>query len=364
MITAEYGIEQTENEWLQICEYYNAYGTKGVELEDPTKGLSAHSAFEAKLGKNSVTYNRIIMPRGLFHKFVPSKSGVYRITSHSPNSPEWIVDGWIFTAENMENPDVSPMYEYWFNERAWTDSVNVSMVVYLEAGKEYYINLAYYNIEQYGTIDFTIEYVGAQLDHLILASPGVFTYVDENTYDLVAGGLDVALGSDGYYHELLPNGDLGSILYLDMIAYSTIFPEQTMFELIQSGAFNFAITEDDQWIIDYYNYFKNLNFNGKDFESCMREVWGEEFEVYWKEFEVENVLEGIYHGTGKDYTDIMRKYANKVFKSGDLEGCVAVTEELAEILQLLMDKYTFKNVDHSWTKLCYYYDYLGPDPNK
>ena len=40
---------------------------------------------------------------------------------------------------------------------------------------------------------------------------------------------------------------------------------------------------------------------------------------------------------------------------------VVVTEELAEILQMLMDKYTFENVDHSWTKLCYYYDYLGPE---
>ena len=42
------------------------------------------------------------------------------------------------------------------------------------------------------------------------------------------------------------------------------------------------------------------------------------------------------------------------------QGCVPVTEELAEILQLLMDKYTFQDVDHSWTKLCYYYDHVGP----
>ena len=42
------------------------------------------------------------------------------------------------------------------------------------------------------------------------------------------------------------------------------------------------------------------------------------------------------------------------------KGCVVVTEELAEVLQFLMDKYTFKGVDNSWTKLCYYYDYLGP----
>ena len=77
-----------------------------------------------------------------------------------------------------------------------------------------------------------------------------------------------------------------------------------------------------------------------------------------------DVLDGMYHGAGKDYTGIMEGYANQVYKSGELQGCVPVTEELGQILQLLMDKYTFKNVDHSWTKLCYYYDYLGPDPEK
>jgi hypothetical protein len=43
------------------------------------------------------------------------------------------------------------------------------------------------------------------------------------------------------------------------------------------------------------------------------------------------------------------------------EGCVPVDARLAEILQMLMDKYTFENVDNSWIKLCYYYDYLGPN---
>ena len=41
-------------------------------------------------------------------------------------------------------------------------------------------------------------------------------------------------------------------------------------------------------------------------------------------------------------------------------GLGSVDQELAELLQLLMDKYTFKNVEHSWTKLCYYYETLGP----
>ena len=32
----------------------------------------------------------------------------------------------------------------------------------------------------------------------------------------------------------------------------------------------------------------------------------------------------------------------------------------AELLQLLLDKYTFENVKNSWLKVCFYYDYLGP----
>jgi hypothetical protein len=43
----------------------------------------------------------------------------------------------------------------------------------------------------------------------------------------------------------------------------------------------------------------------------------------------------------------------------EVKGCVEVNAELAEILQMLMDKYTFKDVENSWVKLCYYYEYIG-----
>ena len=43
----------------------------------------------------------------------------------------------------------------------------------------------------------------------------------------------------------------------------------------------------------------------------------------------------------------------------ELHGCVLVNEELATILQAIMDKFTFEGVDHSWTKLCYYYKHIG-----
>ena len=171
----------------------------------------------------------------------------------------------------------------------------------------------------------------------------------------------MVLGDDGFYYEKLSDGTKGSKLYVDMVSTSTIFNEHCILDLIKTGAFNFEITDNDQWIIDYYNYFESLNFNGTDFETCMKDVWGEEFEAKWDEFEVDDVLDGYYHGTGEDYTDLMNKYAKKIITSGELEGCVAVNEELAAVLQKLMDKYTFDGVENSWIKLCYYYDHLGPD---
>ena len=353
-VTQAVGIEGSENEWLQMCEYYDAYGTDGVQLGDPTAGLNMQSAFKGQIGKNSVTYDRVIMPRGLYFEFIPEKSGVYSITSLSDS----YCDGWIFTEKDFETG--VPSYEYWCNAKGQTDPMNVYMVVYLEAGVPYYIDIAYYDTYQTGTIDFTIEYVGSELDHLILASPGFFSYV-EGSNAITSGGIDVVLGADGFYYEKRSNGTEGSKLYLDMVSTSTIFNELCILDLIRSGAFNFAITEDDQWIVDYYAYFEGLEFNGTDFETCMRDVWGEDFDYYWDYFEVEDVLDGYYHGTGKDYTDLMKSYADKVFTSGELEGCVAVDEELAEALQMLMDKYTFEGVEHSWIKLCYYYDHLGPN---
>ena len=85
-----------------------------------------------------------------------------------------------------------------------------------------------------------------------------------------------------------------------------------------------------------------------------------DFSANYLQDKLDDVFEGIYHGTGPDLTEEMRGYANKMITSGELKGLVPVDARLAEILQLLMDKYTFENVDNSWTKLCYYYRYVGP----
>ena len=68
--------------------------------------------------------------------------------------------------------------------------------------------------------------------------------------------------------------------------------------------------------------------------------------------------------SGEDYTAEIRTYVSKMIGgTSERAGCVEVDARLAELLQMLMSKYTFQNVDNAWTKLCYYYQYIGAPKN-
>ena len=352
------------NQWLQACSYYDAYGTNGVQLEDPVKGVAFFAAFDTVLSTetevkfNTVVYDgRLIMPRGLKYKFIPERSGAYVIKSQSPDE----VQGWIFdesyelihTAEVVDRPYGGTVI----------DTTNVSMIIYLEAGKTYYIDIAYYDIYAAGTFTFTVEYLGESYQHFHLASPGYFTYIESLTGQLnqtIAGGITVALGDDGYYHEVLADGSLGSIVYADF-SYSTGLFSHSILKMIELGGFNFAYNETDQIVM------AKLAELGGDVEAChayYRELWGDSYAEWESIYKLEEVLSGMYHGGGQDYTEEMEAYLEKMLPASEeapeLEGCVPVDAELAKMLQALMDKYSFKGVVNSWTKLCYYYKNIAP----
>lgn len=347
------GFDGTENEWLKICMYFEPFGPGATQLQDPIKGLSVHSAFETKLGKNVATnyfyYDRAIIPRGLLSKFVPSKSGVYRFTSKSDYQEG--IDAWIFDA----NGEV--IYTYAHDERMYDDSINCSIVYYMEAGTPYYINMAFWDIYQTGSIYYDVEYIGSSLELFRLASPGYFTYDSDATgdvmYDVIAGGIDVVL-KDGKYYEATD----GSLIYADFTGFTNLFG-RSIVEMIEMGGFDFSKSETDGKILAYLK--QNDNDVDKT-EAYLKKLWGDEFDQNAEIYKIDDIFAGRFHGSGKDYTDKINEYKNKIDKSGNKErnGCVVVDEELAEILQKLMDKYTFEGVENSWLKLCYYYDYLGP----
>lgn len=386
LVAKEAGFDGTEQEWLKMCKYYAAYGKDAQQLDDPIKGLAPFSAYEAKLGKNVSTnffyYNTAIIPRGKLAEFIPSQSGVYRITSRTESTNG--VDGWIFNANRTE------LLTYEMDERMYNDSDNVSMVFYMEAGKPYYIDIAFWDVYEVGYIYYDIEYLGSSLEHFRLASPGYYTYDSDATgdamYHLIAGGVDVELGEDGYYHVLLgkdANGNsvLGSILYADFVGVTSLFSNPIMTVdskdengnvirdeqgnvvkvkgMIDMGGFDFSKTEYDLMVI---GYLEKHNNDKEATLAYLKEYWGEDYDANMESYQVEDVFAGIYHGKGEDFTEEIRGYESKVYSGSATErvGCVPVDARLAEILQMLMDKYTFEGVDHAWTKVCYYYDHLGP----
>ena len=369
-------------EWLRACKYYDAYGTD-VQMEDPIKGLAPFCAYEAKLGTNIPTnyfyYNRSIIPRGLVAEFVPNRTGVYRITSRNESTQG--VDGWIFN-ENREQ-----LYVYEQSERMFNDSDEVSMLYYMEAGKSYFIDIAYWDLYEVGYIYYDIEYVGSTYNLFRTCSPGYFTYdtnaTGEAMYYLINGGIDVVLGEDGKYYEdrgLDENGKqiYGSLIYCDFTGITSLFSNpiasvdyngnvvadptsaaNVVLGMIDMGGFDFSKSEDDLYILAF---LKQHDGDVEATDAYLRELWGEDYDTYAEIYNLEDVYEGIYHGVGEDLSEEMRGYYSQVITaSGEKQGCVPVTERLAEILQMLMDKYTFQNVEDSWIKLCYYYEYLGPE---
>lgn len=345
------GFEDDENEWLKMCKYYQAYGTGASQLADPIKGLATFCAYTTTLGKNVASnnfyYDRVIMPRGLLSEFVPSQSGVYRFTSKSDY--EEGIDAWIF------DQDGEIIYTYSHDEKLYTDSNNCSMVYYMEAGTPYYINMAFWDVYATGTINYDVEYIGASHNLFRLCAPGYFTYDTDATgsamYDIITGGIDVKL-KDGKYYDT----EDGSLIYVDFTGLTTVF-SNSIVEMIDMGGFDFSKSETDGEILAY------LKQNGNDVEKTkeyLEKLWGEDYDANAEIYQLDDVLAGRYHGDGDDLTEDIRKYVSKIDKSGtELNGCVVVDEELAEILQQLMDKYTFEDVENSWLKLCYYYDYLG-----
>ncbi len=353
-----------ENLWLGFCEYYNAYGTNGVEMADPIRGLATFSAFDTvvseggALAYNSVYYNRLIMPRGLKYKLVPEVSGVYRIRSHNVPVGQSL-DAWIFSENGSIINTYMPVSRFVDEEYL----KNCEMIMYFEAGVAYYIDIAFYDIYAVGGFDFTVEYLGESYERFRYAAPGFFSYEeapDGSMGATIALGVDVMLGDDGYYYEKRADGSRGSLIYADFTLTTSVFGSTSIEKLLAAGAFDFSYSEVDQEVM------ATLAQCGGDRDACIEALkaeWGDAYAEY--ETEVNEALAGIYHGMRDkngnligNKSDVIRKYMNQKLTASDgaeLVGCVAVTEELAEALQLLMDKYTFSGVENSWLKLCYFY---------
>lgn len=203
-------------------------------------------------------------------------------------------------------------------------------------------------------------------------------------YHVIAGGIKAVLGADGYYYHDLgkdANGNqiYGSLIYADFTGVTNLFsnpitavpsynedgtPEldangnPVMIKgMIELNGFDFSKSETDLQILAYLEKHDN---DVEATDAYLKELWGTDYESNAEIYMIEDVFEEIYHGEGGDLTEEISTYLSQIIQTeGDTQGCVPVTERLAEILQLLMEKYTFKNVDQAWLKLCYYFKHYG-----
>ena len=445
-----------ENTWLQLCCYYDAYGTNGKQLEDPIKGLAPFSAPKIELDTYiSVTYDTILIPRGYLYAFTPSADGKYRITSYGKStklawvftatsndgagqrvlfadsetdgerlSPELIFNGYKVVCPNCykdviyavqydehgveidpsdltcddpfcvdENGNVTKITD--FSEKVSVVSIdhnNISMVVNLKAGVTYYVAVAFHDPNELGTLEFKMTRLSNDYLQLSPVSPGSFTYEmgsDGSMGQIIAGGKKVKLcdkehcddcesmaatlgkpAGTKYYHVIENGGRLGSLVFVDFHLSTSIFPSNSLKDVINAGMFNFsnypAKTERDEealnildaarnagiqelydlWIMQDpslseddldtrwldYSMFEVMkgNFSAledlenaealiaqaiewRDYVLEKEDEWlhiyfGDEYDEKWEFYQMDDVKNGIYHGQAKDYTADMLAY--------------------------------------------------------
>lgn len=350
VITKAYGsaaAASNANQWLELCVYYSAYGTGGKELANPIVGLAPFAAYQFnEYNEASATFDRVIVPRGYVFEFTPTTSGVYKFYSKG----ELKTDFWLFDSEmNLIAEANNELRSQFIFAYGGGKDPNFVSYNYYEAGTTYYVRACFYDIYEFSTITIAYEYVTETTEILNVVSSGYFTSSDDEMSDIITGGIDVELGADGLYHVTKGAKEDNSLIYCDLTVFTSIF-SQSIMEMLELS--ENPDTPNSQRAFDFrYDELGNPLFNA---------------DGNWID-ENGNVLvdengNPISAANG-DATAGVRAYIDAYMvkdETSELYGMVVVDEAFAGILQSLMDKYTFAGVDKSWTKLCYYFMYLGP----
>jgi hypothetical protein len=373
------------DQWLEVCVYYSAYGTNGVELGLPTVGVCPFEPimFEGTGIETPATasamIDRIILPRGIIFGFIPSVTGVYKFYS----TEQIETQGWICDADGnaIAEPDYGLReFAAKLTKGEKLDN-NFVAYIYLEEGELYLFRAGFYDINEYSAIEVEMSYVSSSKELLTIASPGFFTSSDDEMSDIIAGNyVDVVL-KDGFYH-VKDSYASDTLVYCDWKYLNNITGGYTL-EMCASdrfNAFDFSKDEYGQPIRDEEGYYRVTEFDeqnnvvryyvcydaeGNDYlvEEIGENGYTEEngytyFRLTQEEIEAMNLA---------DCTEYVRNYIQENMitdENSELYGCVKVDEQFGKVLELLMDKYTFAGVEYSWAKLCYYYKYVGPVDSK
>ena len=346
-----------DKQWLELCVYYSAYGTNGVELSSPIVGVAPFEAIPFEKNEDntftaSAVFDRVILPRGLIFSFTPEVSGVYKFSSiGSIEALGWVCD---------ENGTVIKENEVGLREFAKESTLstdgtydpNFVSYEYYEAGKTYLLRAGFYDIYEFSQINVKIEYVADSVELLTIASPGFFTSSDDEMSDIISGNIiDAEIGNDGFYH-VKDSKASDDFVYCDIIYLTNIF-NGSIQNLIDRNGFDFTFDEYNNSLVDENGYYR---IPQRDAEGNL--IVDGDGNIQYDYVYDENGDRVII----SDMTSLVKAYVDTHMEKDETKetyGCVKVDENFANVLQMLMDKYTFPGVLDSWLKLCYYYEYVG-----
>lgn len=311
--------ETHENEWLELCVYYDHYGNTPV-MEDPMKGITYHAAVEVTEGDNDIDVYTILNPRGFKHKFVPTQSGVYQIKSIGEIYSNGTVDPKVDTVCWVANEKRELLAYYddpYFVEADKDADYNFDFYYYMEAGETYYLLLAFADVEQIGKYRINISYFQESYSYYENASRFELTYNETTGQNYLADAINYKLGEDGFYHVVNPNGELGVILYLDVNR-----PTALLANLYQIN-----------------NQPLSLSFKAHCEAAMKSDYTGIR----------------IFSVNGVDYTKKMYDYCQKAMENeGELNGFVAVDVELYNLLNTVFSADRNDAIENLWLTACYY----------
>ncbi|MBO4940099.1 MAG: hypothetical protein J6D30_03625, partial [Clostridia bacterium] len=307
--TQKWGGEYHENEWLELCVYYEHFGDTPVH-EDPLKGVTYNAALPIGEGTTKVNVPFEMVPRGFKYKFVPTKSGVYNVYSTSDSDTICYLAG-----ETIVDIPISVIYEsesknYLLGEYSssiFSNDGDFNFHYYFEEGKTYYLQLCYFSPTETGSYDVTIDFVSETYQYLAPTGTTISFSLSEDGTFYVLDGVNFAYSeTDGYYHVKNGDGSLGSIIYLDTARdfwYSD--GNWSLTDVAAGSVTNFRLTVDE-----------------------------------------------------KDYTEDVQALVAKGEANTEMEGFVAVDKDVFDLLVTLTQA-QYEPVDNDWLLMCYYWKKLG-----
>lgn len=370
--------------------------------------------------KNLVVESRLIVPRGIKYLFVPDKSGVYRFRTQSAYLNDTM--GWLYsyagdelvsTDSQLENPDQEYNMVLTYYLEAGQKYVFATCHTDVGGTGEYTFTVEYLGEEayvwQYAATNFFLggdeemSYVKNNLNVMPVLYQGYYYNAKKDAngnYIKGADGNYVANTDDPIYVDFMTGArffDNGSLdrcfVYGEADAirktvsgilarmWGKTAPTNGWTAAVPLATIKGSALTSDDWenlIVYLYGiYGDNVYIDTEEMYrllticnnvggvvSYLQKYYLSFFnQTYWRYDDSLGIDESRY----KDYTDVVNKYYKQALAyNGDPArgyadtGCVKVTEELAEALNMFAKRMGgFPELETDWLRLCAHFEYMG-----